>query len=86
MPQTDIILTGHFAISSRICWKQQEKRHPARTIQLLECSVLPGAITTYKALTTNQLYFNAYQNQFYLHSFIKSYYLMITKANSNLVI
>ena len=29
MPQMDIILTGSFAISSRICRKQQEKRHPA---------------------------------------------------------
>ena len=28
MPQTDIILTGNFAISSHICRKQQEERHP----------------------------------------------------------
>ena len=28
MSRTDIILTGNLAMSSRICRKQQEKRHP----------------------------------------------------------
>ena len=38
MPQTDIVLTGNFAISLRICRKQQEKRHPGNCLQFTICN------------------------------------------------